>query len=52
MEKLEAISEVLREAKEWGLETEIVWSALESMKANPKQSIVEAIYGGLNEWVK
>lgn len=40
----------LRAAAEWGLECEVVYSALEVMKANPTVSIAEAINGGCMEW--
>ena len=52
MEELQVIGQVLQEAKEWGVETEVVWSALESMKRNPNQSLAEAIYDGMSEWIK
>lgn len=52
MEELQAIGQALQEAKRYGLEAEIVWSALDSMKANPNQSLIEAIYYGMSEWIK
>lgn len=52
MEDLKTISEALKEAKEYGLETEVIWSALHSMKTNSNQSIEEAIGSGLGEWIK
>jgi hypothetical protein len=52
MEDVKAIFEIFTEAKKYGLEAEVVWSALESMKSNPTQTTVEAMMDGLNEWVK
>ncbi len=43
---------MLQEAKEYNLETEVVWSALETMKCNSKLTVVEAMQSGLNEWIK
>ena len=52
MEELTTIHSVLSEAKEYGLETEVIWSALNSLKNNPTQTIVEAMENGINEWIK
>jgi len=52
MEDLTIIGEALKEAKEYGLETEVIWSALHSMKTNSNQSLEEAICNGLGEWIK
>ena len=52
MKELEAILSLLSKAKEYNLETEVVWSALNSLKNNPTQTIVEAMENGMNEWIK
>ena len=46
------IHEMLQTAKKYSLESEVVWSALESMKLNPDQTIVAAMMDGLNEWIR
>jgi len=46
------INDILREAKKYGLETEIIWSSMKILKENNKLSIVDAIWMGRNEWVK
>lgn len=35
-----------------GLETEVIWSAMNFMKTNCDASIDEAMNYGLNEWIK
>ena len=52
MEEIKAIYSMLQEAKEYGLETEIIWSALNSLKSDSTQTVVEAMSDGLNEWIK
>lgn len=47
-----AIFNALSDAKEYGLQTEVVWSALKSMKENPNLTIEEAITNGFSEWIK
>jgi len=51
-EDIETIDKALKEAKEYGLEIEVIWSALHSMKTNSNRSIEEAICDGLEEWIK
>ena len=46
------VYEILQTARKYGLESEVVWSALDSMKSNPDQTIVMAMLDGLNEWVR
>ena len=46
------VDEMLQTARIYGLESEVVWSALDSMKSNPDQTIVRAMLDGLNEWVR
>ena len=50
--ELNEISKTLKLADEYGLQTEVVWSALEYMKRQPKATLVDAIQYGLSEWVK
>ena len=52
MAEFEAIHSILSKAKEYNLETEVVWSALNSLKNNPTQTIIEAMENGMNEWIK
>jgi hypothetical protein len=52
MEELKAIHSILSEAKKYGLETEVIWSTLNSLKSDPTQTIVEAMENGMNEWIK
>ncbi len=44
------INSSLESAREWGLETEFVFSALSALKKNPDMSIDDAVYEGLAEW--
>lgn len=46
------IWEILTSASKYGLESEVVWSALSYIKKNPDKSISEAINHGYNEWIK
>lgn len=46
------ISNALQTAGEYGLMTEVVWSAMHYMKQNPKATLCDAISYGLLEWVK
>ena len=48
----EAISQMLDNAIEFGMEVEIIYSALEYMKKNPSASPAEAFALGVSEWVK
>jgi len=52
MEDLRIINEALQEARNYGLEVEVIKSALNSMKTNPNQSTTDAMQSGLNEWIK
>jgi len=47
---MEDISDLLEVAREHGLETEAVLSALEAMKANPDLSPEQAMAAGCVEW--
>ena len=46
------ISKALETAKDYGLLTEVVWSAMNYMKQNPKATLCDAMSYGLLEWVK
>ena len=46
------ISSALEEAQNYGLLTEVVWSAMHYMKENPEATLSDAISYGLLEWVK
>ena len=52
MNDLKVIYEALQEAKKYGLEAEVIWSALNYVKNNPNQSLIEATHYGLREWIK
>lgn len=51
-EQLETISKSLDVALEFGLELEVIYSALEYIKKNPAVSPAEAFVLGVAEWVK
>jgi hypothetical protein len=46
------ISKSLNEAREHGLEAEVVMMALISMRRDPSQTLVEAMEAGMEEWIK
>lgn len=50
--ELELIGVALEIAKEYDLEVEVIFTALEAMKYDSRLTVVEAINFGLNEWVK
>lgn len=51
-EQMEAIDKMLDSAIEFGMEVEVIFSALKYMKENPSVSPVEAFALGVSEWVK
>lgn len=52
MKELLIVSDVLEDAKRYGLEAEVVTFALKYMKKDPTLSISTAITYGYDEWVK
>jgi hypothetical protein len=50
--ELESIYNALNISKEHGLQTEVIWSAMNLLKCDHKVSIVSALDFGLSEWVK
>jgi hypothetical protein len=50
-DELAYIDDVLHEANQFRLATEVVWSALQAMK-QPNITIQEAMQHGLSEWIK
>lgn len=48
--ELTSIGDALKNASEYGLEPEVIWSALKAMRENPKLSIQEAMTAGILEW--
>lgn len=52
IEETEFVANCLLEASEFGLEDAVTHWALQEMKQNPNLSISDAIWIGLNEWVK
>jgi hypothetical protein len=49
---LEVISNQLKQASKYGLEAEVVMTALMAMKRDSSLTIQEAIYIGYFEWIK
>lgn len=47
---MESVSNALKRAKEYGLETEVVLWSLYSMRGSPKNTIAKALWEGLYEW--
>ena len=41
-----------KEIAKYGLICEVIWSAMEYLKANPTKSIKEALEAGKQEWIK
>jgi len=50
--ELEAIGKMLDTALEYGLELEVIYSSLKTMKENPKLNPAEAFALGVTEWVR
>jgi hypothetical protein len=51
-DEIRSITTALESADNYGLLTEVVWSAMHYMKENPKATLCDAISYGLLEWVK
>ena len=51
-EDLNYISNIIKEAGEFGIEAEVVWSAMLALKKNPKMSISDAMENRRTEWLK
>jgi len=49
---LEVINNQLTQASKYGLENEVVMTALMAMRRDPSLTIQEAIYIGFFEWIK
>ena len=49
---MESVKLALRQAKEYGLETEVVYTALWYIKNNPQSTIAAALEYALGEWIK
>jgi hypothetical protein len=49
---LAAIRNALDEKGMYGLNVEVLYSAFDSIRTNPKRSIADAIADGINEWIK
>jgi len=50
--ELTYVLEALKQAREYGLEAEVVLFALISMRRDPSQTLVEAMQAGMEEWIK
>jgi len=46
------VSEALKQAREHGLEAEVVLFALISMRRDPSQTLIQAMEAGMEEWIK
>lgn len=49
---LDYINKILRESKKYGLNTEVVWSALNAMKKDQHMDLKQAITIGYYDWIK
>lgn len=52
LETMGLINEALDQAQQYGLTTEVVYSALTYLKQHPTMSVEDAILFGLEDWVK
>ena len=52
VDEMNYIAECIISAEKYGLETEVIHCALQSMKQNPKLTIQEAMQSGVDEWIK
>ncbi len=50
-EELDYVEQILAEARELHLEAEVVTTALNSMKENPRMSVEDAITIGYHDWI-
>lgn len=50
--EIDQIYEMLVKASAYGLEAEVVMSALMSMRRDPNQTLLEAMQAGMEEWIK
>jgi hypothetical protein len=48
--EVDVICKALRDAEPYGLQSEVIWSALKAMKNDSNISIAQAIEEGLDEW--
>jgi len=51
-EEMQAISDGLDHALEFGLEVEVIYFALKAMKEDPTLTPAQAFFSGVVEWVK
>lgn len=49
---METLTKVVNEAKSYGLEFEVLWTAFNIIKNSPEKTIETALFEALNEWVK
>jgi hypothetical protein len=49
---IDAVELARREASAFGLENEVIASALVILKEEPSLTVLEAINEGINEWIK
>lgn len=49
---MNAVATTIMLGEACGLLTEIIWSAMNSIKDNPDMTVEEACFHGVNEWIK
>ena len=50
VEDMDHIREAMKQAKEYGLQYEVLCWAMYHLKSNPESTIAEALYIGMVEW--
>jgi len=51
-EELRTIGTFLEEAAEYGLEAEVIYTALKNMQEDPSTSVTVAMQIAMDEWIK
>ena len=51
-DELSATLHILNEAKKYGLEVEIIHTALKLMKDDNNLSVIDALWNGRKKWIK
>ena len=51
-EELRTIGTFLEEAAEYGLEAEVIYTALKNMQEDPNLTPAQAMQFGMEEWIK
>ena len=50
VEEYEAIRNMLKRAREYKLDVEVIWSFFNAIKGKPDRDLAEAIFIALGEW--